>query len=157
MEDSVYRRFDWSTVPNVFVVGLQDRPGRAYPEWDLEVWGRAHWSWDNMAPLGVIQPKRARWTLALAHGYYQTPGLTRGPYEPSWLITDEEIEATQADYLALGHINVPQQVGPSAVPTYYSGSPDIAKSINLVRLRETGEVEVSRQPIPALEPVAELV
>ena len=53
---------------------------------------------------------------------------------PSWLISDAEIDATEADYLALGHWNRPEKVGTGRVPAYYSGSPELAKTVNLIRL-----------------------
>jgi len=33
------------------------------------------------------------------------------------------------------------------VPAYYSGSPDLARSVNLIRLTAAGEVLVSREPL----------
>jgi hypothetical protein len=33
------------------------------------------------------------------------------------------------------------------VPAYYSGSPDLAKTVNVVRLTHNGAVEVTREPI----------
>ncbi len=33
------------------------------------------------------------------------------------------------------------------VPAYYSGSPDLAKTVNVVRLRGNGTVEVTREAI----------
>jgi hypothetical protein len=67
---------------------------------------------------------------------------------PSWLISNAEIEATGADYLALGHWNRAARVGAGVtVPAYYSGSPDLAKTVNLVRLLSNGTVEVTREAI----------
>ena len=54
--------------------------------------------------------------------------------------SDEEIAATGADYLALGHWDRPMRVGNGAVPAYYSGSPDLAGTINLVRLTADGVI-----------------
>ena len=68
------------------------------------------------------------------------------PLRPSWLISNAEIEATRADYLALGHWNRAAAVGTgTTVPAYYSGSPDLAKTVNVVRLRGNGTVEVGRE------------
>jgi len=38
-------------------------------------------------------------------------------------------------------------VGDGTVPAYYSGSPDLAKTVNLIRLTVTGDVLVSREPL----------
>jgi DNA repair exonuclease SbcCD nuclease subunit len=64
---------------------------------------------------------------------------------PSWVFSDEEIAATGADYLALGHWDRPMRVGDGVVPAYYSGSPDLAQTVNMVRLTATGEVIVRRK------------
>ena len=87
----------------------------------------------------------ARWHIVLAHGHYEEDGAV--PLRPSWLISDAEIDATEADYLALGHWNRAAQVGTGKVPAYYSGSPDLAKTVNVVRLTGNGDVEVTRAPI----------
>jgi len=63
------------------------------------------------------------------------------------LISDNEIDATGADYLALGHWNRWEKVGSGSVPAYYSGSPDLAKTVNLVRLTGNGTVHVDRVPV----------
>ena len=64
------------------------------------------------------------WTI------HHTPGI----------FSDEEIAATGADYLALGHWDRPMRVGNGAVAAYYSGSPDLAGTINLVRLTADGVI-----------------
>ena len=56
-----------------------------------------------MVPLREPRPRRAHWHITLAHGHYEDDGVV--PLRPSWLISNAEIEATQADYLALGHWN----------------------------------------------------
>jgi hypothetical protein len=66
---------------------------------------------------------------------------------PSWLFSDDAIAATAADYLALGHWDRPERVGDGTVPAYYSGSPDLARTVNLIRLTATGEVVVKREPL----------
>jgi DNA repair exonuclease SbcCD nuclease subunit len=57
------------------------------------------------------------------------------------------IAATGADYLALGHWDRPMQVGDGSLPAYYSGSPDWAKTVNLIRLTPNGDVAVTREPV----------
>ena len=70
--------------------------------------------------------------------------LTGPPIETFKL--DAEIDATEADYIALGHWNRAAQVGTGKVPAYYSGSPDLEHTINVIRLDGDG-VEVTRQPL----------
>jgi len=38
-------------------------------------------------------------------------------------------------------------VGDGTVPAYYSGSPDWAKTVNLIRLTPNGDVAVTREPV----------
>jgi DNA repair exonuclease SbcCD nuclease subunit len=100
-----------------------------------------------MAPLGETRARTTRWQIAAAHGHYEAePDMTTN-LRPSWLISDREIAATGADYVALGHWNRHARVGNGQVPAYYSGSPDLARSVNLIRLTSAGDVEVERRPL----------
>ncbi len=71
------------------------------------------------------------------------------PLRPSWIFGDEEIAATAADYLALGHWDRPMRVGAGVVPAYYSGSPDLAGTVNLVRLSPAEGIVVTREALAA--------
>jgi len=64
---------------------------------------------------------------------------------PSWVFGDEEIAATGADYLALGHWDRAMRVGDGVVSAYYSGSPDLAQTVNMVRLTAAADVVVTRE------------
>ncbi len=75
----------------------------------------------------------------MGHGHYEPPETFANPLRPSWLISNEAIDATGADYVALGHWDRPAQVGSGVIPAYYSGSPEWAKTVNLVfRLTDLG-------------------
>ncbi len=82
------------------------------------------------APHALANRRRARPLRA-------APDRSTGP-RPSWLIGDAEIAATGADYVALGHWNRAARVGNGAVPAYYSGSPEYAGTVNVVRMSEAG-------------------
>jgi DNA repair exonuclease SbcCD nuclease subunit len=143
---SVWRRGGLDRLPHVHIIGVTHDPAVHFPQHDLEVWGHAHTDYSTMVPLRTPRPRTARWHLALAHGHYEDDGVP--PLRPSWLISNAEIEATRADYLALGHWNRAARVGTGVtVPAYYSGSPDLAKTVNVVRLRGNGTVEVTREAI----------
>jgi DNA repair exonuclease SbcCD nuclease subunit len=77
----------------------------------------------------------------MAHGHWVRADAD---LHRSWLIHSEEIAATHADYVALGHWPAARAAGDGRVPAYYSGSPDLAQTVNVVRLRERGGVSVSR-------------
>ncbi|HQT78460.1 MAG TPA: metallophosphoesterase [Rhodopila sp.] len=144
-DDSVWRRGGLDAIPHVHIIGLTHASAVHFPDHDLEVWGHPHTDYSNMVPLRTPRPRTARWHITLAHGHYEDDGVE--PLRPSWLISNAEIEATRADYLALGHWNRAAKVGQGEVPAYYSGSPDLAKTVNVVRLRGNGTVEVERRPV----------
>lgn len=143
--DSCYIRGGYADIPNVHIIGLTHEQAVHFPAHDLEFWGHAHRSYDNMVPLRTPRPRSARWHVTLAHGHYEEDGAV--PLRPSWLISDAEIDATGADYLALGHWNRPEKVGTGRVPAYYSGSPELAKTVNVIRLTVAGTVEVERREL----------
>ena len=143
--DSIYRRSAIAELPHVHVLGLTHEQAVAFPDHELEIWGHAHRDYENMVPLRSPRPRAARWHIALAHGHYEPDGVP--PLRPSWLISDAEIAATGADYLALGHWNRAAQAGDGTVPAYYSGSPDLAGTVNLVRLSMRDGVVVTRAPV----------
>jgi DNA repair exonuclease SbcCD nuclease subunit len=143
--DSVYRRSGIAALPDVHVIGLTHEIAVAFPDHGLEFWGHAHHHYDDMVPLRAPRPRAARWHVALAHGHYEPDGVP--PLRPSWLISDGQIAATGADYLALGHWNRPAPAGTGTVPAFYSGSPALAGTVNLVRLSARDGVVVTREAL----------
>ena len=144
--DSVWLRGGLNKLANVHIIGVTHDLAVHFPRHDLEIWGHAHMDYGDMVPLRAPPPRTARWHVTLAHGHYEDDGVP--PLRPSWLISNAEIEATRADYLALGHWNRAAAVGNgTTVPAFYSGSPDLAKTVNVVRLRANGSVTVVREPI----------
>jgi DNA repair exonuclease SbcCD nuclease subunit len=152
---AIYRDGPLAAVKNLHVIGVTHDEAIAFPDLSLEVWGRAHRDYDDMIPFETVRARRSRWLIAMAHGHYQPkPDRSIGP-RPSWLIGDDEIAATGADYVALGHWNRAVRVGNGVVPAYYSGSPEYAGTINVVRLSEAGGVTVTRTPLDIAREVAD--
>jgi DNA repair exonuclease SbcCD nuclease subunit len=147
LPNSVFVRGGLTTIPNVSILGVTHEQAVTFPQYDLEIWGHAHRDYEDMAPLRGPQPRSTRWQVAMAHGHYEPPHNLATPLRPSWLFSDDAIAATAADYLALGHWDRHERVGDGTVPAYYSGSPDLARSVNVIRMTATGEVLVSRQPL----------
>ena len=144
---SVYRRGGLADPANVHVIGITHDESVELPALDLEVWGRPHLDHVDMSPFAEPPSRgRARWNVATAHGHWVS-----GPqdYHRSWLIHQEQLDALDTDYIALGHWDRAVRVGAGAIPAYYSGSPDLAKSVNVVRFTTTGEVLVERRPLAA--------
>jgi DNA repair exonuclease SbcCD nuclease subunit len=146
LPDSVFVLHGMARIPNVSILGVTHQEAVSFPASDLEIWGHAHRDYFDMAPLRGPRPRSTRWQVAMAHGHYEPPETRANPLRPSWIFGDEEIAATGADYLALGHWDRPMRVGNGAVPAFYSGSPELARTINLVRLT-AGEVIVTREAL----------
>ena len=147
VSDAVYRTGALAAVKNLHVIGVTHGETVLFPQLSLEVWGRPHRDYDDMIPFETVLARRTRWQIAMAHGHYEPkPDRSAGP-RPSWLIGDEEIAATGADYVALGHWNRAVRVGNGRVPAYYSGSPEYAGTVNVVRLSDAGGVTVTRAPL----------
>src|SRR5262245_3935042 len=145
LPNSVFVRGGLASIPNVTILGITHDEAVAYRDHDLEIWGHAHLDYENMVPLRGPRTRTTRWQIAMAHGHYEPPHNLATPLRPSWLFSDDAITATAADYLALGHWDRHEQVGDGTVPAYYSGSPDLARSVNVIRLTTGGEVVVSRE------------
>ena len=150
--DCVYRRGALAKSANLHVLGVTNDEFALFPELLLEIWGRPHRDYADMIPLERPRPRSTRWQIAVAHGHYTPVPDRTSRLRPSWLIGDKELAATGADYIALGHWNRAARVGGVA---YYSGSPEYAGTVNLVRLTVSGPVEVERAVLDiAREPSA---
>jgi DNA repair exonuclease SbcCD nuclease subunit len=145
--DSVYRRAGLGLIPNVRILGLNVEHAVTFDELDLEVWGHAHFDYTDMAPLANPRPRTTRWQLAAAHGHYVDQERDPNRLIGSWLIHPEELAATCADYVALGHWNQSTPVGNGKISAHYSGSPEYTGTVNVVRLRQDGTVEVGKAPL----------
>jgi DNA repair exonuclease SbcCD nuclease subunit len=146
LADSVFVRAGLAGMPDVHILGVTHDEAVSFPAYDLEIWGHAHRDYFDMAPLRGPRLRSTRWQVAMAHGHYEPPETRASPLRPSWIFSDEEIAATGADYLALGHWDRPMRVGDGVVPAFYSGSPELARTINLVRLTDGGII-VTRESL----------
>lgn len=144
--DSVYRRGGIASIPNVQVIGV-DSEAFAFPDLEVEVWGRAHYDYRNHSPLAEPQPRSTARQIAVAHGHWLRGD---GDRHRGWLITSDEIAATGSDYVALGHWPQATPAGDGRVPAFYCGSPDLAGSVNVVRLADGAGAAVTR--VPLLDP-----
>jgi DNA repair exonuclease SbcCD nuclease subunit len=147
LPNSVFVRGGLASIANVTVLGITHDEAVDFPQHDLEIWGHAHRDYENMVPLRGPRARSTRWQIAMAHGHYEPPETLATPLRPSWLFSDDAIAATEADYLALGHWDRAVRVGNGVVPAYYSGSPDLARTANLIRLTADGQVVVTREPL----------
>jgi DNA repair exonuclease SbcCD nuclease subunit len=137
---SVYEDGRLPIPPNVAILGVTTDDRLHYPDHDLEIWGRPHRDHGDMAPLHEPPPRAAGRRVAMGHGHW-----VRSPNDErySWLIRNDDIRATAADYVALGHWDTPSAAGDGFSPAYYSGSPHLARTVNVVRFANDG-VSVAR-------------
>ena len=144
--EAVYHRLR-AADGNLHVLGVTHDEALVFPGLDLEVWGRAHRGYGDMIPFEHVRARRTRWQLAMAHGHYHPEPDRNTRLRPAWLIGDAELAATQSDYIALGHWNRAVGVGQAELRAYYSGSPDYAGTVNVVRFTPAGKVRVAREPL----------
>ena len=142
--DAVYHHRALAEVPNLHVLGIANDDAILFAELGLEVWGRPHRDYLDMIPFETVRPRCTPWQIAIGHGHYVPAPDRSTRLRPSWLIGDAELAATGADYIALGHWNRAVKVGNGVMAAYYSGSPEYAGTVNVVRLTTTGEVVVER-------------
>ncbi len=145
LANCIFRRAGLPDLAHVGILGLTHDQAIVFDHLDLEIRGKAHRSFDDMHPLLDAHPRRARRQVVMAHGHYVPDEEWRDQSHRSWLLSDAAIAATGADYIALGHWDRPTPVGDGSVPAYYSGSPDLAGTVNVIRMAET--VSVERVPL----------
>jgi DNA repair exonuclease SbcCD nuclease subunit len=147
----VWRQRALHTPGNVHVLGVTHGRAVMLRELGLEIWGNPHFHYDDMTPLARPRRRTTPFQVTLAHGHYdRVPDRRRNP-RPAWLIGAAEIEATGADYVALGHWNRAVRVGGGKVPAHYSGAPELASSVNVITLRPGRPAAVARRALPALK------
>ncbi len=131
-DDAVYHRL--APLPGLHVLGLTE-DAAAFPDLQLEVRGQPHIDYHDMHPLPKPRQQVHARTVVMAHGHY-----VGGPADlhRAWLIHDDDIAALGADYVALGHWDRRERVGREGAFAYYSGSPDLARSINVARFGRNG-------------------
>jgi len=153
--EAVYHHRAFAGADNLHVLGVTHDEAVVLAELGLEIWGRPHRDYGDMIPFERPRPRTTRWQIAVAHGHYVPVPDRSIRLRPSWLIGDDELAATGSDYVALGHWNRPAKIGNGGVLAYYSGSPEYAGTVNVVRLRGTGTVTVARAEVDiAREPSA---
>lgn len=149
LADCLFRRAGLLGLPHVTVLGVNaDRA--FFAPLDLEIWGTAHRGADALVPLGAPPPRRTRWQVAMAHGHYVPAEEWRWQSHRAWLIADAALRQAAADYVALGHWDRAERVGPPDVEAHYSGAPDLTGTVHLVALAPDG-VSVRREALRGRE------
>ena len=147
--DSVYyREYLWAAAPNIRVIKALPGETLTWPDLGVTVWGKPINSYGgDLQPLAGVPPRggEAQWHIAMAHGCYV--GSAPHPYY-SFQIRQEEIVASQRDYIALGHWATFNCICDGSVKAYYCGSPSLLGTAAIVDLRDGTGVQVTRCCLP---------
>lgn len=144
-ETSLYNR---GAIEGSEVIFLDDPQGSTIELFDgaLTLWGKAMPIHDrSFRPLQDVpaRPRDDAWWVVLGHGHYESDDL--GGLGRSSPLTPADIEATAADYVALGHWHVRTDVSAGTVPAWYSGAPygvAATEVFNLIDLHPTDGVDI---------------
>jgi DNA repair exonuclease SbcCD nuclease subunit len=150
---SLYRRHE-PVVGGAGVTFIDELEGTTLRLFDgeLVIWGRAmddhH---PGFRPLHGVpaRPEGDNWYVVLGHGHYIGQEAPDASMRSS-PITDDDIAATNADYVALGHWHTLTDVSAGGVPAWYAGSPMMSWSDGvalLVDLVPGQEAKVEAVPV----------
>ncbi|MCP3854961.1 MAG: hypothetical protein GY698_09530 [Actinomycetia bacterium] len=123
---SIYLRYE-HVVQSSSVRFVDDHAGAESRMLDgaIHLWGRAMTEHSSAyRPLHGVAPRPADdvWYLVMGHGHHIGPGRAEDQHRSS-IITDDDVRATGADYVALGHHHVTSDVSMGGVTAWYSGAP----------------------------------
>ncbi|MYC36816.1 MAG: hypothetical protein F4X66_07875 [Chloroflexi bacterium] len=120
---SVYRRPPFDEAPaNLRVIRDPEGEILAFPELDMELWGRAMLSHTpEFRPLlGMPEPTEGHWLVAMAHGHFHFENDRDQRSSP---IYPDDVAASGCHYLALGHWDRHADVSRADTTAVYSGCP----------------------------------
>jgi DNA repair protein SbcD/Mre11 len=124
-ETSVYGRYDFeAAAPRLRVVRRPEGESIEFPGLTTRVWARAMVDHDpRNRPLAGAPPRAGdRWSVVVAHGHFMEGEADELAQVRSSPIYRHDLAAVAADYVALGHWDLPEQVG-SAPVAWYAGAP----------------------------------
>lgn len=136
VSNSVYNRVCLPEIAsNVRIFTASEGETFSFPELDIAVWGKPITSYGgDLRPLSGIPPRGPeRWQMAAAHGYYVG---SQSHHAWNFQISEEEIIASDRDYIALGHWGTFRCVHDYPVKAYYAGS--LPSAVAIVELHEFG-------------------
>ena len=63
--ESAHHRGGFADLANVSILGITHAKAVRFAALDLEIWGRAHLDYDDMAPLAEARPRRTGWQIVV--------------------------------------------------------------------------------------------
>jgi DNA repair protein SbcD/Mre11 len=121
--DGIYLHHDFNSIANVTMLSSPSGSTAHLPELGVSVWGRGMVKHTRTySPLGGCPPRPAdcRWYLALGHGILVPHGEQTERSSP---IHMREIEASECDYIALGHHHAALEIVTVNTVAVFAGSP----------------------------------
>jgi hypothetical protein len=147
LPDGIFHRSGILGLEQAMVIGHTHSESILFEHLDLEILGRPHVSYGDMPPLPAVTPRRSHWQVIIAHGHYVAAEDWKEQAHRSWRISDADLAGVAVDYIALGHWDRPTAVGTGGMQGHYSGAPDLAQTVNVVRLCPCEGVSVARHPL----------
>jgi len=138
MANSPYVRCRAAFPRNVHVLSREEGELIVLEDAGIQVWGQAHACYDDFAPLSVAPAWRenaALWRVAVGHAHYVASEFEK---RYSFLVHDHELEALQAHYVGLGHLEMAETIGPPDAHAWYAGSPEILRGATVIDLSAQG-------------------
>jgi DNA repair exonuclease SbcCD nuclease subunit len=121
--DGIYLRHDFNSIANVTMLGSQTGSMAHLPALRVSVWGKGmveHSPANNPLDGCPPRPAQCRWYLALAHGILVPHGSKTDRSSPIHMC---ELEASDCDYIALGHHHAAQEIATARGVAVFAGSP----------------------------------
>jgi DNA repair exonuclease SbcCD nuclease subunit len=147
LPDGIYTRSGILDLPQTLVIGHSHPEHLHFEALGLEILGKPHRSYNDMPPLPPSIPRRLRWQVIMAHGHYVPAAEWAEQAHRSWRMGDKDLDEVTADYIALGHWDRNVAVGEGRMRAHYSGAPDLAQTVNVVRLDPAAGISVERHPL----------
>ena len=141
---TVYNRMElWKEATKIRIFREPEGETLNLPGLGISVWGKPITSYDGDGrPMeGLPRPQgNGVWHIAVIHGYYMHSMARQWA---SFHITQEEIDASGQDYIALGDTHGYVCISEGPVRACYCGSPPLSGTVALVDLSEEGGVQVT--------------
>ncbi|MDP6606592.1 MAG: DNA repair exonuclease [Dehalococcoidia bacterium] len=155
---SLYNRIDWAAeAPNLHLMREPGGETVAPDGLDVEIWGRSHTEQDpRFTPFADAPPRgEAAWQIGIGHGHFIHPGAA---LQHSFHIYEEELQAMDRDYVALGHWERLVRVAAGGTTAAYSGAPEslsgsVGGRVLLVDLQADGSVRIEASSLDGEAPV----
>jgi exonuclease SbcD len=139
---SVYAKKEyWQEFLHVHILRQSGGETLNLPDLNICIWGKPIDTYYDVLPLqGMPQPeKNGSWNIVMAHGMVVK---TIPDEKRAYIITEDELNSPDWDYMALGHIPRFQLVCNKPI-VCYSGSPKESNTVALVDLSEESGVQVT--------------